>query len=485
MSRWNLTRRTSTLCAATVLPTLFLHGCGGGGGGGGGSSSSTPPAPSVSVTVATDPTGMSSVNPAGLVQLVATVTGAASPETAVTWSVNGVLNGNSTVGTIKATGSDTALYTAPLTAPNPTAVSITATADSSTSLNLAETVQSCRLNGTVGYVAPAAYVPPSGSTCDVSDLGTLASCVAQVRSGTTANVRFTATVPCSGNAACLVDLTNVTGPVTFFGAAGVSSGFQRTDTYNYPIFNIANASNITIANLTFDEGPADPTCTPYQMNGSEIYPCQSTIEINQSSNILLEQVNILNSKDHGVAFQATQGITIQDSQIQGAGVFGIWTDLGATASSDIAITNNLIQNAESNGIFLSRAQNTTISGNTLKHNQYVALFDTCGGGCAGGQIDMLNDSSLQIYSNQIIDGQIDLDNATGQTGGIEIAYQNTDVTITNNLIANNLGSGIGPDPGATGTNFIISGNNVYNNGNNVDLAGSMGIQEAGDCLTAP
>jgi len=96
---------------------------------------------------------------------------------------------------------------------------------------------------------------------------------------------------------------------------------------------------------------------------------------------------------------------------------------------------------------------------------------------------MLNNTSLLIYSNQIIDGQIDLNNATGQTGGIEIANQNTDVTITNNIIAKNLGVGIGPVPGATGTNFIISGNKIYNNGVNVDLGDSTGIQESGDCLT--
>jgi hypothetical protein len=96
---------------------------------------------------------------------------------------------------------------------------------------------------------------------------------------------------------------------------------------------------------------------------------------------------------------------------------------------------------------------------------------------------MLNNTSLLIYSNKIINGQIDLNNATGQTGGIEIANQNTNVTITNNIIASNLGVGIGPDPGAIGTNFIISGNKIYNNGLNVDLGGSTGIQEAGDCFT--
>jgi hypothetical protein len=118
----------------------------------------------------------------------------------------------------------------------------------------------------------------------------------------------------------------------------------------------------------------------------------------------------------------------------------------------------LIKDVQSNGIHLSYAQNTTISGNTLQHNHYVAIFDTCGGPCPGGQIDMLNNTSLLIYSNQIIDGQIDLNNTIGQTDGIEIANQNTNVMIRNNIIANNLGAAIGVDSGSTGTNFVISGN---------------------------
>jgi parallel beta-helix repeat protein len=440
----------------------------------------------IGVTVATNPSGMSSVFPRGMVQLLAKVTSAGHPDTSVNWAVNGVPNGNSTVGTIAATGTDAALYTAPATAPNPASVSIKAdcVADSSKSGNLSETIESCTLSGTIGYVAPAPYVPPSGSTCDVSDVSTLGSCVAAVRSGATTKVRFTAMVNCSGNSTCLVDLTNVHGPITFFGAAGITAGFLRTDTYSYPILNLTGASDLTIANLTFDEGPDDPACTPYQVNGSEIYPCQSTINIANSSSIVFEQVSILHSKDHAIAFSATQGITIRDSQIEDAGVFGIWSGSDqSSTSSNVSITNNLIQDVKSNGIFVSFTQNTTIRGNTLRHNHHVALFNSCNGLCPGGQIDMLDNSSLQIYSNQIINGQIDLKNATGQTDGIEIADPNQDVTITNNIIANNLGWGVGADPGATGTNFRITGNKIYNNGTNLYGLSGAGIQESGDCFT--
>jgi hypothetical protein len=440
----------------------------------------------IGVSVATAPPGMSTVNPTGIVQLVATVTSAGHPDTSVSWAVNGIANGNSTLGTIAATGTDTALYTAPVGVPNPASVTVTATcvADPSKSGNLVEVIQGCQLNGTIGYVTPAPYVPPSGSACQVSDVATLQSCVAAVRDGATTNVRFTAMIPCSGTDTCLVNLANVSGPVTFFGAPGTTSGFLRTDTYSYSILNLNGASQITFANLTFDDGPADPACAPYLVNGSTVIPCQPTIYVGNSTGILFEQVSVLHSKQIGIAFSGSQGITIRDSSVQDAEVFGIWSGSDQSSlSSNVSITNNLIQNSQSNGIFLSFTQNATVSRNTLQHNQYVALFQTCGGGCAGGQIDMLNNSTLQIYSNEIIDGQIDLNNATGQTWGIEIANQNTNVLITNNEITNNVGAGIGADPGASGTNFLVTGNDIYNNGTNLFGLSGTGIQEAGDCFT--
>jgi hypothetical protein len=436
----------------------------------------------ISVNVATSPSGMANVFPGGSVQLVATLVSAGHPDPAVNWAVNGVANGNSTLGTITATGPGVAWYNAPTNPPNPASVTITAgcVADPSKSGNLLQAIQNCTLNGTIGYIAPTAYVPPSGPTCDVSDVSTLNTCVAAVRSGSTTNVRFTAEVNCSGSNTCLVDLSNVHGPITFFGAAGVTAGFLRTDTYTCSILDLNAANDITFANLTFDEGPADPACTP----SSSGAPCQPTVFIQDSSSILFEQVSVLHAKQNGIAFAGTQNITIRDSVIEDAAEFGIWTDRNPSiSSSNISITNNLIQDVQSNGIFISYAQNAMISGNTLKHNHHVALFNVCGGLCPGGQIDMLNNTSLLIYSNQIIDGQIDLNNATGQTDGIEIANQNTGVTITNNIIANNLGWGVGADPGATGTNFRITGNKIYNNGTSFFGLSSAGIQESGDCFT--
>ena len=114
----------------------------------------------IRVNVATSPSIMSSVFPGGTVQLLAPVMSDGHPDPNVSWAVNGVTNGNSTVGSIAVTGLDTALYTAPNIALNPNSVNITAVcvADSSKSGKISEAIQPCTLNGTIGYLAPPAYV---------------------------------------------------------------------------------------------------------------------------------------------------------------------------------------------------------------------------------------------------------------------------------------------------------------------------------------
>jgi arylsulfate sulfotransferase len=94
----------------TVIPVLacltisvFVSGCGSSSAQ---SSVPTPPSPA-QVEVLVTPIG-AAVTPGNSTQFNATITG----DTSVTWSVNGVAGGNSTVGTIDATGN----YTAPLTA---------------------------------------------------------------------------------------------------------------------------------------------------------------------------------------------------------------------------------------------------------------------------------------------------------------------------------------------------------------------------------
>jgi hypothetical protein len=108
-----------TWIAATGILALLMAGCSGFSSKGGGSSPTTPPDNgTVSVTV-TPPTAM--VRAGTTQSFTAAVTGNAN--TSVTWSVNTVAGGNTTTGTIDATG----LYTAPASLPTPNTITVTAT----------------------------------------------------------------------------------------------------------------------------------------------------------------------------------------------------------------------------------------------------------------------------------------------------------------------------------------------------------------------
>jgi hypothetical protein len=82
------------------------------------------PAPDAinAVTASCSPT---SVSVGGTAQCMTSVAITGNPDTSVIWSVNGVENGNSTVGTIDPT-SNPPVYTAPSTVPNPATITITA-----------------------------------------------------------------------------------------------------------------------------------------------------------------------------------------------------------------------------------------------------------------------------------------------------------------------------------------------------------------------
>jgi len=113
-------RRVSTLIggyAAVLATILAIAGCGGSSNGGGG------PQP---VSVSVKPARAGLVATTQTQQFSATVTG--TTQTGVTWSVDGVAGGNSTVGTITTGG----LYTAPA-GPGTHTVAATSVADTSKS----------------------------------------------------------------------------------------------------------------------------------------------------------------------------------------------------------------------------------------------------------------------------------------------------------------------------------------------------------------
>jgi hypothetical protein len=88
--------------------------------------------------------------------MTARVNGTGNPATGVTWTVNGIAGGNSTVGTIVPNGANTAVYTAPPAPPSPATVSVTAT-------SVADTMKSGSASVTITCAATNSITPPSAS----------------------------------------------------------------------------------------------------------------------------------------------------------------------------------------------------------------------------------------------------------------------------------------------------------------------------------
>jgi hypothetical protein len=162
-----MARGVGIRCLGLVLAaTLGLAGCGSSG------SSTTPPPMGVTVTIVPKLAAVAAVNQ--MQQFTATVTDAS--DLSVSWSVDGVANGNATVGAISGSG----LYTPPATAGTHT-VTATSVADSSKSASA--TVAVTDLAGVLTYHndlsrdgANTQEYALTASTVNINSFGKLFSC---------------------------------------------------------------------------------------------------------------------------------------------------------------------------------------------------------------------------------------------------------------------------------------------------------------------
>jgi hypothetical protein len=134
-------RRTSLL---VVLALLLVHtGCGSTS-----NKNSQPPPPEITVSVT--PTA-ASVRAGATQPFTATVAG--TTNNSVTWSVNGVVTGNATTGTISSNG----VYTAPATVPNPNAITVEAVSAADASATASSEVTLWNATPMVSSVSPTSF----------------------------------------------------------------------------------------------------------------------------------------------------------------------------------------------------------------------------------------------------------------------------------------------------------------------------------------
>ena len=205
----------------------------------------------------------------------ATVSGTGSAGTSVTWSVNGISGGNSTVGTISSTSGTTALYTAPSIPLTPATVTVMATsaADASKSGTASVTITcaasnsvspasaSVALNQTQAFSASFCLAAGGSITWSVNGIGGGNSSVGTIASTGPSTALYTAP-------AGLPSMNPVTIQATTNGNASASATVTVTSDINVSVAPAA-ATLVVNQRATFTPTVANTTDTTvtWSVNG--------------------------------------------------------------------------------------------------------------------------------------------------------------------------------------------------------------------------
>jgi hypothetical protein len=207
----------------------------------------------------------------GAAQLfTASISASGNPATGVTWSVNGIAGGNSSVGAIAANGADTAIYTAPVVPPSPATVTVAATsvADPSKSGSALITIACSASNS----VSPSA---------------------AEVSLGQTQT--FTASFCLPSGTTIAWDVNGITGGNGSLGT--VSDTGAITALYTAPA-DLPASTTVTI-HATAGEATASSTVTITSSVSVSISPPSATIALGQRSSFA---ATVTNSPDTAVSW---------------------------------------------------------------------------------------------------------------------------------------------------------------------------------------
>jgi len=430
-------------------------------------------ASTAAVTVSVSPTS-ASVTAGKTKQFTASVSGTTS--TGVTWQVNSVTSGNSTVGTVSTSG----LYTAPSSVPSGGSVTVTAVSSYETTASAKATVAVTAAatpppSGSTwsGWnFTPTLYASPtgSGSTCSSSSPCTIdyafntkatAGSVIQAAAGTYASGSSHLTLSKSGTSGKPIVLTCVTrgachitgtstGNTDVMGIAGNYITFDGFDVSNVSssipnsnmIIYLTGSHDILSRNAIHD---VQPDCGSngggaVQTGGSTSY---NTYDANLVYNVgnnnpacksgSVVQVDGILDETNGV------GDVVENNIIYNIyGGWGITHGYPDGAAAAITIVNNLVFEVGDGGIALTYGAASSI----IKNNMMIDNGFNYSGGC--GLYGYSTASGMQISNND----------ADGNSGG---AYCQSDATGT---IATS-GGDLSAAPASTFVNWQTNGSGNY------------------------
>ncbi len=413
-------------------------------------------------------------------QFTATVTG--SPNTVVTWQVNGTTGGNSTVGTISANG----LYTAPSNVPNPASVTVKA-------VSQADPTKSASANVTITFVSSTAfYVSPAGNDANTGTLAlpwrTITHAIGQVSPGSTVVARGGVY---NERVAINKALTLQSYPGELATVDGTSVPMV-SGPYAYGLVDIASGlSNVTVSGLEIRNFIA--TSASFVPAGIHMEGSGSNIQIlNNHIHLIQNKATYSGKRDgsclksppnaFGLVFAGTSGTaSINNFTIRGNELDNLITGCSESMTvngntQSFIIENNVVHDNSNIGIAAlggegvapshDYAGNGTIRGNTV-YNIYSSsqgghAWDVYGSACDCADGIYLDGSDSIVVERNLVHH---VDWGTETTG--EKAGQNTtNITLRSNLFHSNKSAGIGiggqGNPGGA-ANITVVNNTFYNN----------------------
>lgn len=312
------------------------------------------------------------------------------------------------------------------------------------------------------------YILPKKTDCIVKSLATFRSCKERIMVGDANVIRFDAMINCKSE--CKLNIKPNKSGITLYGSKK-NYGLTRTGNYTSDFITVRDAKLVTIVNLTLDDSLPIKNCN-VKFYPATIYPCGNILNIINSKNVLIGQVNIASAQNIGVNIDRSSYVKLVDSKIRDAKVFGIRVSSSkGVRSKYIEIRNNKILNSRANGIYLEDSDHTKIANNIIANNHYAPIFPVCGRNgkagnelCPGGQLDIVSNNDLTITNNLITKGNTKLKKVTGRISGIELTGDNVNILIANNKISLNAGNAIYANPGSSAHNFNIRNNVFASNG---------------------
>jgi len=313
----------------------------------------TAPPPPVTVTVAPATT---TVQTGGSQAFTATVTN--TTNTAVTWQVNGVAGGNTTVGTISAAG----IYTAPATVPSPATVTVRA-------VSVADATRS----GTA-QVTIAAVLPPQIGV-------SVSPAMASVQTGGTQ--AFTATVTNTTNMAVTWQVNGVAGGNSAVGTISTSGVYTAPSMVPSPATVTVTA--VSVADPA-QSGSAQVTITtaapPPAPVGVSVAPATASLQTGATQDFT---ATVTNSTNATVTWQVN-GVTGGNATVGVISTSGVYS-APSMVPSPATVTVSAVSAADPTRS--GSAQVTITAPSSAGTPAPPPAPGTSGGGGGGGSVDSL------------------------------------------------------------------------------------------------